>query len=279
MPNANKETIVQFIRDPELRHIELRYSEYTEPVFHRHNHDAYSIGLVKKGRTRFHLVQKEEMILPVTMGNVVLINPGEVHACNPEGGNCFAYYMLYIEPDFFLRMVSEYNGHSSYGFRFPVSILKHRDISQRVNKLCRSIQTRQPGLEIETRLFETLSLILDAFIPHGYPATPDREMVNSVSAAFDHLRNHPVDTISLKELAEISHLSPFHFLRLFRRQYGLPPHTAQLQMRVNLGRRLLADGATIASAAAAAGFADQSHFTREFKKFVGTTPQKYRRAA
>ena len=278
MPNANKETIAQFIRDPELRHIELRYSEYTEPVFHRHNHDAYSIGLVKKGRTRFHLVQNEEMILPVTTGNVVLINPGEVHACNPDGGSCFAYYMLYIEPDYLLRMVSDYTGSSSTGFRFPVPILKQRDISRRVNQLCRSIQSRQPGLEIETRLFETLASILDVFVPHGYTTESNLKIAKSVAPAFDHLREHPATQISLKELAEICHLSPYHFLRLFRREYGLPPHTAQNQMRINLARRLLADGVTIAAAASAAGFADQSHFTREFKKSVGTTPQKYQQS-
>jgi AraC-like DNA-binding protein len=276
MPNTNKETIVQFIRDPDLRHIELRYSEYTEPVFHRHNHDAYSIGLVKKGRTRFHIVQKEEIILPVTPGNVVLINPGEVHACNPDAGTCFAYYMLYIEPGYFLRLISDYTGEPVTTYRFPVSVLKSRDLSRQVNQLCHAIQLRQPGLEIETRLFETLAAILKSCLPITPVLDPNREATHSVEAGFVYLRDHPAENISLKELAGMCHLSTYHFLRMFRRQYGLPPHTAQLQMRVNLARHLLASGETIANTAAAAGFADQSHFTREFKKSVGTTPQKYR---
>ena len=278
MPNANKETIVQFIRDPELRHIELRYSEYTAPVFHRHNHDTFSIGLVKKGRTLFHLVQDEEMIIPATTGNVVLINPGEVHACNPEEGMVFAYYMLYIEPGYFLRLISDYTGSPVTGFRFPVSLLKNREISRKVNELFHAIQSRQAGLEIETRLLETMADVLDACSPTGTTRQPDREIPRAISAAYDHLRAHPENSISLKDLAGLCHLSPYHFLRLFRREYGLPPHTAQNQMRINLARRLLADGVTIAAAASAAGFADQSHFTREFKKSVGTTPQKYQQS-
>jgi AraC-like DNA-binding protein len=278
MPNANTDTIVQFIRDPELRHIELRYSEYTEPVFHRHNHDAYSIGLVKKGRTRFHIVQKEEIILTVTPGNVVLINPGEVHACNPDAGTCFAYYMLYIEPEYFLRYMSDYTGSPVITYRFPVSLLKSRNISRQVNQLCHAIQHHQPGLEIETRLFETLAAILEGCLPLKPVPEASREPSHSVEAGYEYLREHPAENISLKELAALCHLSPFHFLRIFRRQYGLPPHTAQTQMRVNLARRLLASGETIATVAAATGFADQSHFTREFKKSVGATPQKYRQA-
>lgn len=276
MTAGNIETTVQFIRDPSLRAIELRYSEYSEPVFHRHNHEAYSIGLVKKGRTNFHLVREGENILPVSRGNVVLINPGEVHACNPEAGSAFAYYMLYIEPDFFRHLVSDFTGSPVIQYRFPVSLLKELNISRQVNELCRSIQSRQPGLEIETRLVETLAAIMNACAPHIPPDEPVGEPTPSASAAYDFLREDPADSITLKELAGMCHLSPFYFLRLFRRQYGLPPHTAQLQMRINLARRLLAEGEVIANVAAAAGFADQSHFTREFKKSVGTTPQKYR---
>jgi AraC-like DNA-binding protein len=277
MPETNTETNVQFTRDPSLRHIELRYSEYTEPVFHRHNHEAYSIGLVKKGRTQFHIVKNSENILPVSRGNVVLINPGEVHACNPDAGTCFAYYMLYIEPDYFQRLVADYTGYAINPYRFPISLLKNRSLSQQVNHLCGCIQSRQPGLEIETRLVETLAAILNTCAPEASPQNHDQQ-ASAAEPAYDFLRAHPEENISLQDLAGLCHLSPYHFLRTFRRAYGLPPHTALLQMRINLARRLLAEGLSIAGVSAAAGFADQSHFTREFKKSVGTTPLKYRQS-
>jgi AraC-like DNA-binding protein len=276
MSAGNIETVVQFTRDPSLRYIELRYSEYSEPVFHRHNHEAYSIGLVKKGRTQFHLVRECENILPVISGDVVMINPGEVHACNPEAGTVFAYYMLYLELEYFINLASDISGIPAARYRFPVSLVKDRRISRQVNDLCRCIHSRQPGLEIETRLLETLTAILQACASPGAPEVPVQAPDHPVTAAYDYLRDHPAKAVTLKKLAEICHLSPYHFLRRFRRQYGLPPHTAQLQMRINLARRLLADSQPIADVAAVTGFADQSHFTREFKKSVGTTPQKYR---
>jgi AraC-like DNA-binding protein len=45
--------------------------------------------------------------------------------------------------------------------------------------------------------------------------------------------------------------------------------------RVAQAQRLLADGAGLADAAAGAGFADQSHFTRHFKAHLGLTPGRY----
>ncbi len=61
--------------------------------------------------------------------------------------------------------------------------------------------------------------------------------------------------------------------------FALPPYTPhrfQLQNRVRKGQRLLAGPATVAEAAAA-GFCDQSHFDRQFKRLVGLNPAAYKR--
>jgi AraC-like DNA-binding protein len=55
----------------------------------------------------------------------------------------------------------------------------------------------------------------------------------------------------------------------------MPPHTYRLQQRIHLAKRMLADGIPIVQAALDTGFTDQSHFTRRFKTFVGTTPLQY----
>ena len=69
-----------------------------------------------------------------------------------------------------------------------------------------------------------------------------------------------------------------YLVRSFRREAGLTPHQFQLQNRVRKGQRLLGGPATAAEAAAAAGFCDQSHFDRHFKRLVGLTPADYKRS-
>ncbi len=81
----------------------------------------------------------------------------------------------------------------------------------------------------------------------------------------------------LKDLASANHLSPWHFLRLFKEKVGMTPHQFCLACQVSLGRRLLRDGASPVEAALSAGFTDQSHFYRHFKRLSGMTPGSFSR--
>ena len=58
--------------------------------------------------------------------------------------------------------------------------------------------------------------------------------------------------------------------------YGVSPSEYQRQLRVREARRLLAAGVAPATAAAEAGFADQPHLTRWFRRYYGITPAAYR---
>ncbi len=72
-------------------------------------------------------------------------------------------------------------------------------------------------------------------------------------------------------------MSPFALVRAFRAETGLPPHAYVNHLRVRLARRLLDGGVAPADVAAAAGFADQAHLTRHFKRVVGVPPRAYQR--
>lgn len=67
-------------------------------------------------------------------------------------------------------------------------------------------------------------------------------------------------------------------LRGFVRATGLTPHAYLMQRRIGLARRLIARGLPLAEAAAASGFADQSHMTRAFGRAYGLSPGAYARA-
>ncbi|MGH3564367.1 MAG: helix-turn-helix domain-containing protein [Mycobacterium sp.] len=93
----------------------------------------------------------------------------------------------------------------------------------------------------------------------------------------DYIAAHLDEAITLDDLAASVALSRFHFARRFRRSTGISPHDFVLRQRVEQATMMLArSGAVLPDIAARCGFADQSHMTRVFNKYVGTTPGRYR---
>jgi AraC-like DNA-binding protein len=91
----------------------------------------------------------------------------------------------------------------------------------------------------------------------------------------DHIQRNLARRIAVDELAGIAELSVFQLFRAFRREHAITPYGLVLALRVRHAQRCLDDGATIAEAAQRAGFADQSHLTRHFKRLAGVTPKQY----
>ncbi len=83
--------------------------------------------------------------------------------------------------------------------------------------------------------------------------------------------------LRLWELAQIAGMSPNYFCELFKVSTGLSPYQYILRARIERAKQYLRDPKfTLACAGEAAGFADQSHFTKVFRRIVGVTPMKFR---
>jgi len=79
--------------------------------------------------------------------------------------------------------------------------------------------------------------------------------------------------VSVETLAREAGLSPAHFARAFTRSVGRPPHQHLLALRLERARALLgAPDARLSDVALRTGFADQAHFTRQFRRAFGVTP-------
>jgi AraC-like DNA-binding protein len=85
--------------------------------------------------------------------------------------------------------------------------------------------------------------------------------------------------VPLTVLCGVAQLSKWQLVRQFRRHVGLPPHAYHRHQRLCSARALLELGTPVAEVAYATGFADQSHFTRQFKDHFGVTPGALTRAA
>ncbi|WP_095055645.1 AraC family transcriptional regulator [Pseudomonas sp. Irchel s3b2] len=85
--------------------------------------------------------------------------------------------------------------------------------------------------------------------------------------------------ISLGQLAALCALSEYHFARMFRVSFGLPPHQYVLARRLSRARELLrGTSQPLGDIALACGFASASHFTNRFRQALGGTPGEYRQA-
>jgi AraC-like DNA-binding protein len=91
------------------------------------------------------------------------------------------------------------------------------------------------------------------------------------------MRDHYRSPITNVELARLAHMSVRAFERKFRSSFHLTPqkYLRKLQMRM-ASRALVYSSESLAKVALSCGFADQSHFTREFRRHFGRTPRDYR---
>jgi AraC-like DNA-binding protein len=266
---------VRFWRDPDLPGVEVRRSSYNEEAFRTHVHEAFSIGFIEQGRTTFEL---EGAPHTATTGRVVFIGPNLAHACNPDPDSNMAYTMFYIAPFLLLAMARELFGPDARPPHFPEPVVDDPRLVERLRALQEAMAGEADRLERETLLVQVLA---EAITRHGEPGPDPAPEVNSggrgaVRAVRGYLADHLAEKVSLDDLARAAGISRYHLLRMFQAATGLPPHAYQNQLRVDLGKRLLAEGMPVSQAALETGFSDQSHFTRVFRQFTGATPGQYR---
>jgi len=238
--------------------------------FPRHSHDQFGIGVIAVGAQR-----SWSGVGPVTAesGDVIMVNPGEIHDGIPFGGRARRWRMIYFDP---VRIGLDMRGE----FGSPIELVRPvaRDplLAQHFAELFARLAAKLPdSLAQEESLIRLLARLLER---HGIRRPALGGPAPCVAKAIERLDSATEAQVSLAELAALSGVSRFQLLRGFARAMGITPHAYLLQRRVRLARQLLAAGQTPAQAAVSAGFADQSHMTRAFVRQLGITPGRYRAA-
>lgn len=94
-----------------------------------------------------------------------------------------------------------------------------------------------------------------------------------------HIEANLGESIRNRDLAALVRVSPFHFNVAFRNSVGHPPHEYVIRRRIERAQGLMLSTDTpLSEIAIECGFADQAHFTRQFRAICGETPAAWRRA-
>lgn len=267
---------VTFWRDSRLSNLELLRATFIKHAFAPHTHEGYAIGVIEKGAERF---KYRRAIHVAPQGSIVVINPEEVHTGEAVSQQGWSYRMLYPEIPLLQRAAADAVEQPSGVPFFPEPVIYDPVLATMLSRMHTALAISPSELERESILIWTL-----AYLVRRHAATPPLMLKASAEHAHvlkvrTYLEEHATENISLGQLAELVHLSPFYLLRVFRDTVGLPPHSYLTQVRVARARRLISASMPLAEVAAAVGFTDQSHLNRHFKALMGVTPGQYARGS
>lgn len=247
--------------------VELVDACLREGAFSPHRHDTYTIALTTTGVQSFNYRGGIWRSLP---GQVMILHPDEVHDgyCCDEAG--FSYRAAYLPP----ADVQTVIGGAPLPF-LSDSVSADPVLVSAVLRFVEMCAAENDPLGPQDALYQLVSAMLGC---EGR-AQP-RRTANSLAVmrVRDFLESVPGPGTGLDQLEAIAGYDRWQLSRDFRLLLGTSPYRYLQCRRIERARQLLRSGLSLAAAAHEAGFADQSHFGRVFKRTLGTTPLAWRQA-
>ena len=258
-----------------LRHstgIELVQAIDVRLDFPRHLHTTYCIGLIESGARRCFIRGRWHLI---PAGQIVVINPGEAHACGSADVSGHSYQMFCVPGEFMAGVIHAVSEKREGIPFFPEAAIDNPLLFADLHDFANKVTGTLPILEIETLFLILMARLVRRYAQEPLDPSPAVGNLTAIRRTREFIDTYSDQDIRIDDLVAVSCLSSFHLIHLFTRQVGVPPHTYQTLTRLRHARKLLRSGVPIADAAVQTGFFDQSHLTNTFKRYVGVTPRQF----
>lgn len=191
---------------------------------------------------------------------------------------------LYYLPKGSTYQVKTYEGGGCYAINFDAELsdepfsMRIRDV-EGVRKIFHGAAKRwkahDPMREMlaMSALYEILYLIISEQ-DREYQSSANIEKLAPAMAVIES--RFTDNALSVSELSELCGMSEVYFRRLFEDRFGISPKEYLIRMRIEYAKSLLASGQfTVGEVAELCGYAEPCHFSREFSKRVGVSPNRF----
>jgi AraC-like DNA-binding protein len=270
-PGGQGESIA-FSRPPELPGVEVISVEHSARRW-RVFHDTYAVVTILDVSGRSLEWFYRHKIYGTQAANVMLIEPGEVHASmkiTPPA----TFRVLCVDP-WLVECVAKELAMTTCHPHLKFVKVTDPPFFRAFALLHRSLENGANTLERQSHFSACIRLLVEECTERSLSTGLKRPDRLSLLRARDFIWEYYTENITLDELATVTGLSRFHLVRAFAAEFGMPPHAYLNQVRLAKAKKFIAAGIPLAAVAAEMGFADQSHFTRHFKKAYGVTPAEY----
>ena len=242
---------------------------FTGHAYDPHRHDFYAIGYTLSGVQSF--VYRGARANSVR-GNVIVIHPDEVHDGRAGAEPGFRYRMIYLQP----ALVRAALDGKARSLPFVRNVLS-RDRRLYEALLPAFADMTRPLEELEQdNIVAAISDALLAMDPSARVGTSSDKFYSRVAIARDYLDAYFRKSVTSTQLERETGLDRYSLARAFRRHFGTSPYRYLTMRRLDRVRATLRTDSSLADAACDAGFADQSHMSRQFKQAFGLSPGRWR---
>ena len=245
--------------------VEVFHARFTEYAYPMHVHDAWTLLIVDDGAVRYDLDRHEH---GTPHDTVSLLPPHVPHNGAPATAGGFRKRVLYLD--------GSHLAEGLIGAAVDRPDLRDPLLRRRVGQVHSALVRPGDELEAESRLTLVGERLREHLRSREAVGVPRRDPVLARRLR-ELLDERIVEGVALAEAGGTLSAHPAHLVRAFSGAYGIAPHQYLTARRVDLARRLLLDGRPPGEVAAAAGFYDQAHLTRHFRKLVGVAPGRYAR--
>lgn len=231
----------------------------------RNAYDSYLLLYLRSGKMVFHM---QEASYQASQGDFMFINCYEPHSYESlESSDCLwlhfdgpmasAYCQLILDNQEPLIQLSE-----------PLLLV------QKLQQVYEMFHKKTPL--IEAMFSKLISDMLTILLIEGINGN-QAPYTNRLDNVIRHIHDHFSDAIRVDDLSAIAMMSPYHFIRVFKKETGYTPHEYLLQTRIQSAKyRLKSSQNPIKDICFDAGFSSESAFSTAFKRVTGMTPMGYR---
>ncbi len=255
--------------DPELK-VEAYSFKGIMQKFPNHFHDYYVIGFIESGERCLSCKNREYTVEP---GDLLLFNPRDNHTCEQIDGRTLDYRCINVPPETMSKAVFEITG-KEYLPYFSPAVIFNSELASLLRELHMIIMEEERDFRKEEIFFFLLEQLIEEFSEEGIEQSGQEEN-RETKIICSFLEKNYMKNITLDKLSELTGLSKYYLLRSFTKQKGISPYRYLETIRIDRAKKLLEQGVLPIEAALQTGFADQSHFSNFFKKFIGLTPKQY----
>lgn len=207
-----------------------------------------------------------------TPGDLIVLHPDELHNGRAGIEDGFRYRMAYVEPGLIMAALAGRAGAMPF---IGNAVCRDGSLMRALVGLLGDVEHGLEPLERDAAVGALAEALLK-LDPSCALAGTETPAMRACERARDFLSESRDEAIDSTMLEAVTGLDRYALARQFRRRYGTSPHHYLVMRRLERARLLIRQGETLAEAAAASGFADQSHMTRHFRKAYGQSPGHWR---